>query len=142
VCVYVCVCVLLLLLLFLFLFLFLTFLTPSILPFPSSTEFLKLYLMFNCRSLHQFPLVVGWSLSDNSYASSCQYSRVSLLVSGWVPIHDTVFKLGQVLVGLSLKFCSIFYPFTSYSQDELWVEGFVAGLVSSSLHWKSCLAGY
>ena len=31
-------------------------------------------------------------------------------------------------------------PSTPCRQDRLWVKGFVAGLVSQSQHWKSCLA--
>jgi hypothetical protein len=35
---------------------------------PSSTGFSKLYIRFGCGSLHQFPSVFQWSLSDDSYA--------------------------------------------------------------------------
>ena len=35
-----------------------------------------------------------------------------------------------------LHFC----PCTSFRQDEFWVESFMGGLVSLSLHWESCLA--
>lgn len=35
----------------------------------SSTGFLEYHLLFGCGSLHLLPSVVGWSLSDDDYAS-------------------------------------------------------------------------
>ena len=35
--------------------------------FPSSTVFTELCLLFGCRSLHQLPSVVEWSLSDDDH---------------------------------------------------------------------------
>jgi hypothetical protein len=46
-------------------------------------------------------------------------------------------KLGQLLVGHPLSLCSLPCACISY---EFWVESFVGGLVSLSLHWGSCLA--
>ena len=34
----------------------------------SSVGLLQLHLLFGCESLHLFPLAVGWSLSEDSYA--------------------------------------------------------------------------
>jgi len=46
----------------------LTTLAPSVLPPPLQQDSPQFYLMFDCGSLHQFPAVAGWSLSDDSYA--------------------------------------------------------------------------
>lgn len=48
------------------------------------------------------------------------------------------FELGRVLFGFSFTFCST--PAFLLDQDKFWTAGFVDGLVSLSLHWRSCLA--
>jgi hypothetical protein len=49
-------------------------------------------------------------------------------------------KLGQLLVGNSLSFCSIPHACFSCTQDTFWVESLVGGMVSLYLHWGSCMA--
>lgn len=51
----------------------------------------------------------------------------------------TSLKLCQLLVGHSLRFCSIPYTCTTGRQDKSWVENFVGALGSLLLHWCSCL---
>lgn len=51
----------------------------------------------------------------------------------WAHSGGMGYKLDQSFIG--------HYPFqrTSYRQDRLYVEGYVAGLFSQSVHWNSCL---
>jgi hypothetical protein len=69
------------------------------------------------------------------YTPVYKHNRVSLTVLGIVFIpHGINLKLGQLLVGHFHSLCSIPIP------PQLFVESFVGGLVSLSLHWDSCLA--
>jgi hypothetical protein len=93
--------------------------------------------MFGCRSLHHFPSVTGWSLSDNSYARIlflsipeyhyyCQGRLLSLAIG---------LKLGHPFAGHSHNFCPIF-TLHILRLDKLRIEGFVAGWVAPFLYWK------
>jgi hypothetical protein len=108
--------------------------------FLSPTEFPRYYLMFSCESLHLFPSVARWSLSNElCWALVCKCSKIpSVVRGGTLSWHPTGLKLGQPLVGLSCKFCPIPDPppppHTSRRQDKLWDYSLMTGLVSQSLH--------
>jgi hypothetical protein len=91
--------------------------------FPSYTGLPKLHFMLGWRSLHLFPSVAGWCLSDEGYARllSASTADISLTVS-----HGMSLK--QSLVVPSLKFCSIFFTSahlvgrTNYGSKVLWAS--------------------
>ena len=93
-----------------------------------------LHLLFGCESLHLFPLVVEWILSDDSYVLVYKHNRVPLIVLGIgsCPWGGSQFRavigwpFPETLISLCL--CK------SCRQDTFWVEGFVGELLSLSFH--------
>lgn len=72
-------------------------------------------------------------------ALDLKYNIDSLAVSGIIS-YSWVMSQVKPIMGWSFP-QSLFhlYPCNSCRQDIFWGEGFMCGLVSLSLHWKSCL---
>jgi len=84
---------------------------------------------------------ITWSHSDDCYASLLPASRAKYYwyYQGWALSHGMRFTVDQVISWPFPHFLLSLYLCNSYRQKNLWVEDFVTGLVSLSLHWRSCL---
>jgi hypothetical protein len=74
------------------------------------------------------------------YATVYMHNKVSLIVFG---IAVCPWDGLQVEAVIGWPFSQSLLPPCAYiicRQDKFWVESFVGGLVSQSLHWSSCLA--
>jgi hypothetical protein len=78
----------------------------------------------------QKTLMLGSSLQ--AYKSIINSVRVWYSPMGWVSSWASHWPYPQSLFHL--------YPSTSCRQDKFWIESFVGGFISTSLHWKSHLA--
>lgn len=87
-----------------------------------------------------FPQLLGETSLMTLMLGSCLqiYQNIINSCRGELSLVDLI--LGQELIGHTLKFCSIFYPCTSYSQDKFWVQGVVAQSAFEPCHWRSYLA--
>jgi hypothetical protein len=73
--------------------------------------------------------------ADNSYARLLSASIANIINSARVALsHGMGLKLGQLMVGHSLSFCSIFIPAHLVGRTNCGSKGFIARLVSQSLH--------
>jgi hypothetical protein len=64
---------------------------------------------------------------------------MSLTVSGVGSLSRHGSQTGLVIGWLSPQFLLHLYPYIPCRQDKLYVEDFVSGLVSLTLHWTSFL---
>ena len=88
-----------------------------------------LHLLFGCESLHLFPLVVEWILSDDSYVLVYKHNRVPLIVLGIgsCPWGGSQFR--AVIGWPSPHLCSIFVSAhligrTHFILKVLWTGGY------------------
>jgi hypothetical protein len=118
-------------------------LTPPTCSFSipqSCTRLPKLCLLFGCRSVASVSICCWMKPLRRQLCEApvCKHSRGSLIVSGVSALTWDVSQVGAVIHWLFPQPLLHLYPCTPCRQDRFGVEGFVGGLLSLSLLWKSC----
>ena len=89
--------------------------------------------------IHLLPSGAGWSHSQDSYARLLSlYNQVSLRVSEFGSLPWGRSQVWLIVGCLFLQSLLYLYTCISCRQGNFWIG--IGGLVSPSLHWKSCLA--